>query len=202
MKNVIASFAAIFLLSIVSLQTAFGGTLPPEEGAVPIGTFTTFVNAADAEPTLKVATPDNQVYMTDKEYTASVSTTAWMVSSGETVYTLDVNTAEFYMPCGWAKQLALPAMMDMFSQAAIKQGIELGFTQCSSDCGANISKVFFASCLKRLNGQECPTLIASPEAGYNMNAYDVCCATGYPQISLLYTVCNPNPCGSGYQPTC
>ena len=201
MKNVVATFATLCLLALVSVQTAFGEMLPPEEGAVPLGTFITAVGAEDMTPSLKFSHPGNKFGVTDNA-TATIATTAWMVSSGETVYTLDVNTAEFYMPCGWAKQLALTSMMDMFAQAAIKTGTELGYTYCGTDCGNNITSVYYASCVKRENGQECPSLVAAPGSSYSINAYDVCCASGTPLITLLYTVCGADECSGDYEPTC
>ncbi len=201
MKNVIATFATLFLFALVSFQTAFGEMLPPEEGAVPLGTFTTTVTSEDIEPNFKYSHPGNKFSATDNA-TATIATTAWMVSSGETVYTLDVNTAEFYMPCGWAKQIALSSMMDMFAQAAIKTGVELGYTYCGIDCGNNITNVYYATCVKRDNGQECPSLVAAPNSDYSLNAYDVCCASGTPQVTLLYKVCGSSQCSGDFQPTC
>ena len=203
MKNAIVSFAALFLLSLVSVQTAFGEMLPPEEGAVPIGFFTASLSFEDMGPSLKFSEKGNKFGIIDNDNGGGIiETIAWMVSSGETVYTLDLNTAEFFMPCGWAKQIAVSAMVDMFAQAAIQRGMELGFTHCGSTCGENISKVYYASCVERNNGPDCPTLTAAPGSSYSMNAYDVCCETGFPMTTFLYSVCGQTDCSSGFMPTC
>lgn len=196
MKNVVSIFATLVLFVALAAQTAVAGMMPPEKGAVPMQSFSSSIGMSKQGPDIAYSTDDNPIGG------AIIETTVWMVESGETVYTLDVNTAEFYMPCGWAKKIELPALMDMFARGAIEKGIELGFTHCDVNCGQNVAKVYYASCVKREIGPNCPSLEAAPDSDYSMNAYEVCCASGTPNLTLLYKVCGMSNCIDGFQPTC
>lgn len=197
MKNVTAIFATLLLFVVLASQTALAGNLtPPEKGAVPLQTFKSSIGMKKQGPDIAYSTDDTPIGG------AIIETTVWMVESGETVYTLDVNTAEFYMPCGWAKKIELPAMMDMFARGAIEKGIQLGFTHCDANCAQNVAKVYYATCVKRDIGPSCPSLEAAPDSDYSMNAYQVCCASGSPNLTLLYTVCGMSTCFGGFERTC
>lgn len=195
MKNVVSIVATFALLALLSVSSAFGQMTPPEEGAVMIGTFRVQAGIAKSGPDL--------TYSVAEEGEGAVSIVAWLTSSGsKTVYTIDVNTAEFYAPCGWAKQMELSAMMDMFAQAAVRKGVELGYSHAGGDCLNNIVDVYYPACVAREIGPDCPKLISAPGTPYNINGYSVCGPNYNPTIALVYTICAGAECGGMFQSTC
>ncbi len=196
MKNVVSIVATFALLALLSVSSAFGQMTPPEEGAVMMGTFRVQTGMAKSGPDLTYSVSESGAN------TGAISTTAWLVGGGKTVYTLDVNTAEFYAPCGWAKQMELSAMMDMFAQAAVRKGVELGYSHAGGDCLNNIVDVYYPACVARENGPDCPKLISAPGTPYNINGYSVCGPNYNPTISLVYTICAGAECGGMFQSTC
>lgn len=195
MKNVVSIVATFALLALLSVSSAFGQMTPPEEGAVMMGSFRVQTGMAKSGPDLTYS-------VSDANGGSSVVTTAWLTSGNKTVYTIDVNTAEFYAPCGWAKQMELSAMMDMFAQAAVRRGVELGYSHAGPDCQNNIVEVYYPACVARENGPDCPKLISAPGTPYNINGYSVCGPNYNPTIALVYTVCAGAECGGMFQSTC
>lgn len=189
MKNVVSIVATFALLTLLSVSTAFAQMTPPEDGAVPIGSFRAQFGADKSGPDL--------AYSVSSSTGGAIDVVAWMVDGGETVYTLDVNTAEFNMPCGWANQMELSAMMDMFGKAAVRKGIELGYTRQGS-----IVEVYYPACVARETGSGCPRLIPAPQTAYNINGYSVYGPAYNPTISLIYTICAGVSCEGNFQSTC
>lgn len=195
MKNAVSTVATFVLFSLFLVTSAFGQMTPPEAGAVMMGTFQASFNVSKSGPDLAYSVTDNNAG-------GHIDATAWLTSGGKTAYTLDLNSAEFYMPCGWAKQMELSALVDLFAQAAIRKGTELGFSHAGSDCQNNIVDVYYASCVARNQGSGCEHLMSAPGAAYNVNGYSVCGPNYNPTISLVYHICSGSVCEGIFQSTC
>jgi hypothetical protein len=190
MKNVVSTLATLVLLTLASATVAFGQMAPPEEGAIPIGTFRAPFGGDKSGPDL--------TYSTSSDVAGGVTTTTvWMTSEGETVYTLDVNSTEFNMPCGWAKQMDMASLVDMMARGAIQRGLELGYTTIGPDCENNIVDVYYPTCIVRDNSTGCPTLAAEQGSDYSINGYQVCGEMHNPLITLIYTIRGNSVCSGG-----
>lgn len=193
MKNVVSIIATFALLTLFSVSAAFGQTTSPEAGAVMIGAFQASFAAKDAGVDL------NPVYGVESTVGGVLEVVAWMTSGGKTVYTLDLNTVEFYGPCEWAKTLSLPTMMDMFARGVVRKGIEYGYTQLLGE--NDVADVYYASCVTR---QEtgCTHLTPAPQTAYNINRYNVSGTHYSPVISLNSIICTETSCSGSFQSTC
>lgn len=190
MKNVVSTLATLVLLTLASATAAYGQMAPPEEGAVPMGTFRAPFGGEKSGPDLTFST-------TEAGGGGHIGTTVWMTSEGETVYTLDVNSAEFNMPCGWAKQIDMASLIDMMARGAIQRGLELGYTTIGPDCENNIVDVYYPTCIVRDNSAGCPRLTAEPGSDYSINGYQVCGEMHNPLITLIYTIRGASICSGG-----
>lgn len=190
MKNVVSTLATLVLLTLVSASAAFGQMAPPKEGAVAMGTFRAPFKAEQSGPSLYGSVSSNTG--------GTVEVVVWMMESGESAYTLNVNTAEFNMPCGWAKKMETSQLIDMMAQGAIAEGIRRGYTIPSPNCGDHIVDVYYPTCISRTQGWECPGFTAQPGSDYSINGYSVCGDIVNPLISLVYTIRGNSICDGDF----
>lgn len=198
MKAYMSAIALLYLLLSCTIVRSQSVIVDPEDlSAEYLGTM---------DVRIKIATSDTLNYSTVGG--AELPIGVLRTSAGHIDYVCDISSLVFTGDSTVINGTSTIQLFDLIGSAAVAQGIQLGYTSCSSSCpGTDTVRVIQESCVHRLGSGTSTVFTACLPKNYCFRSYTYCCpsGTGSPLITKLSLssglTCTPDltgPC----QPTC
>jgi hypothetical protein len=198
---------ALALLMVVS-ASAQTPQHPTDPNAVLIATYQVTISVGGSGGTSSFRTGGSirSTSTAAEECQIKANVTVWRTSSGAIDYVLDASSIVYIGSCG-SLGLTTADVFSLLSQAALQQGIALGYSPCSTDCTQqNAARVYAALCVRRTGSGESTRYEPCDMTSYCYREYSYCCPNGAyaPQINEIPRT--GDGCGAGVtgscEPTC
>jgi hypothetical protein len=180
------AYALITTLALVLLvvATASAQGHPTDPGAVLIGTFQVTISVGNGGSVFTTSrTGIRSTTTSTEECQIKTNVTVWRTSTGAIDYIIDASSITYVGSCG-SLGLTTADIFSLLSQAAVYQGIQLGYSSCPTDCSTQTpTRVFAALCVRRTGSGTSTHFEPCDMSSFCYREYTICCVNGTPQVT-------------------
>ena len=199
MKALTALLTAIACMLLVASAT-MAQTTHPDPTAVLIGSFQTTISVSGSSSggggggiSAQSTTPD--------ECQIKANVTVWRTSSGAIEYVIDAASIVYSGSCSGIS-LTTSEIFGQLSTAALRQGIQNGYSPCNPDCTqSNNSRVYTALCVQK-TGSGTSTRYEPCSTSTCYREYSYCCPNGTLSPQITEVPRTGDGCGAGVPASC